>query len=143
MSEPLPRTVCAAFQRTVTLDPDAVALRTPGDAVTVTWREYDERVRRIAAGLHALGVRRGDTVGLMLTNRPEFALVDAAAMHLGAAPFSVYNTSAPEQVAYLFGNAGNRVVVCEAATFDVVVAAGARRRASSTSCASTPTCPAR
>ena len=70
-----------------------VALRTPGDAVSLTWREYGERVRRIAGGLHALGVRRGHTVGLMMTNRPEMALVDVAAMHLGAAPFSVYNTS--------------------------------------------------
>jgi non-ribosomal peptide synthetase component F len=34
-------------------------------------------------------------------------------MHLGATPFSVYNTSAPEQVTYLFANAGNRVVVTE------------------------------
>src|SRR5512143_1373124 len=107
----LPRTVCAGFQRTVAGAPDAVALRTPGDQVVLTWREYDERVRRIAAGLHALGVRRGDTVGLMLANRPEFALVDAAAMHLGAAPFSVYNTSTPEQIGYLFANAGNRLVV--------------------------------
>ena len=97
----------------------------PATGSSLTWREYDERVRRIAAGLHALGVRRGHTVGLMLTNRPEFALVDAAAMHLGAVPFSVYNTSSPEQVAYLFSNAGNRVVVCEDATFDVVAAAGA------------------
>ena len=125
MSADRPASVCAAFQRTVARDPDAVALRTPGDAVTLTWREYGERVRRIAGGLHALGVRRGDTVGLMLTNRPEFALVDAAAMHLGAAPFSLYNTSSVEQVAYLFGNAGNRVVVCEAATLGVVSAAGA------------------
>ncbi len=121
----LPRTVCAGFQRTVAVDPDAVALRTPGDQVVLTWREYDERVRRIAAGLHALGVRRGDTVGLMLANRPEFALVDAAAMHLGAAPFSVYNTSTPEQIGYLFANAGNRLVVCEDATLDRVTAAGA------------------
>jgi long-subunit acyl-CoA synthetase (AMP-forming) len=125
VSTDLPDTVCAAFQRTVARDPDGVALRTPGDGVVLTWREYDERVRRIAAGLHALGVRRGDTVGLMLTNRPEFALVDAAAMHLGATPFSVYNTSSPEQVAYLFSNAGNRVVVCEDATFDVVAGSGA------------------
>jgi long-subunit acyl-CoA synthetase (AMP-forming) len=124
MSPDLADTVCAAFQRTVGRDPDAVALRTPGDVVAITWREYGERVRRIARGLHALGVRRGDTVGLMLTNRPEFALVDAAAMHLGAAPFSVYNTSSPEQVAYLFSNAGNRVVVCEDSTLDAVAAAG-------------------
>ena len=119
----LPDTLCAAFQDTIARDPDAVALRTPGDTVSLTWREYGERVRRIAVGLHALGVRRGHTVGLMMTNRPEMALVDVAAMHLGAAPFSVYNTSTTEQIAYLFGNAGNRVVVCEAAFLPQVLAA--------------------
>src|SRR2546426_6476167 len=49
----------------------------------------------------------------MMLNRPEFNLCDTAAMHLGATPFSIYNTSAPEQIAYLFGNAENRVVFCE------------------------------
>ena len=117
----LPPTVCAAFQRIVRERPDEVALRTPGDRVTLTWREYADRVRRVAAGLHAIGVRRGDTVALMLTNRPEFAVVDMAAVHLGATPFSVYNTSSPEQVAYLFGNAGNRVAICEAMTLDQVL----------------------
>jgi len=118
-----PATLGEAFARTAARHPDAVALRTPGDAVRITWREYAERVRRIAAGLHALGVRRGHTVGMMLTNRPEAALVDVAALQLGAAPFSVYNTSTTEQVAYLFGNAGNRVVVCEAAFLPTVLAA--------------------
>jgi long-subunit acyl-CoA synthetase (AMP-forming) len=116
----LPDTVTAAFQATARIDPDAVAIRTPGDAVTLTWREYAARVRQAAEGLHALGVRRGDTVGLMLTNRPEFAVVDAAAMHLGAIAFSIYNTSSPEQIEYLFGNAENRVVVTEQAFLDVV-----------------------
>jgi long-chain acyl-CoA synthetase len=120
----IPPTVCAAFQRTARERGDEVALRTPGDAVTLTWREYADRVRRVAAGLHAIGVRRGDTVALMLTNRPEFAVVDMAAVHLGATPFSVYNTSSPEQVAYLFGNAGNRVAVCEAMTLDQVLGSG-------------------
>jgi long-subunit acyl-CoA synthetase (AMP-forming) len=106
-------TLCAAFQARVAATPDAVALRTPGDAVSITWREYDRRVRRIAAGLATLGVRRGDTVALMMTNRPEFHLCDSAVLHLGATPFSIYNTSAPEQVAYLFSNAGNKVVLTE------------------------------
>ena len=106
-------TLCAAFQDFVTKTPDAVVLRTPGDGVTLTWRQWDQRVRKIAAGLAALGVGRGDTVGLMLTNRPEFHLVDAAALHLGATPFSIYNTSAPEQIEYLFSNAGNKVVCCD------------------------------
>ena len=101
----LPSTVTAAFQLTAQVDPGAVAIRTPGDAVTLTWREYAARVRKVAEGLHALGVRRGDTVGIMLTNRPEFAVVDAGVMHLGAIAFSIYNTSSPEQIEYLFGNA--------------------------------------
>ena len=105
-SPSLPPTVTAAFQEVARIDPGAVAIRTPGDAVTLTWAEYAARVRRVAEGLHALGVRRGDTVGIMLTNRPEFAVVDAGAMHLGAIAFSIYNTSSPEQIEYLFGNAG-------------------------------------
>jgi long-chain acyl-CoA synthetase len=111
-------TMCEAFQITVAERPDQVALRTMQDGVAITFAEYAERVRRLAAGLHALGVRRGDTVGLMLTNRPEFHLIDTAAMHLGATPFSIYNTSSPEQIAYLLESAGNRVFVVEAPFLD-------------------------
>jgi long-chain acyl-CoA synthetase len=105
--------MCEAFQRTAAADPDAVALRTVGGAQEITWREYADRVRRIAGGLAALGVGRGDTVALMMVNRPEFHLCDTAVLHLGATPFSVYNTLAPDQIAYLFSNAENRVVFCE------------------------------
>ena len=45
----------------------------------------------------------------MLTNRPEFHWVDAAAMHLGATPFSVYNTYSPEQIEYLVSDAENAI----------------------------------
>ncbi len=108
-----PRTLCEAFQATTATHPDAVALRTPGGTVVITWRQYAHRVRRIAAGLANLGVRHGDTVGIMLTNRPEFHLVDTGALHAGATPFSVYNTLAPEQLNYVVTNAGNRIMFCE------------------------------
>jgi long-chain acyl-CoA synthetase len=119
-------TLCEAFQRSASEMADEVALRTLGDAVSITWREYAERVRDLAAGLAGLGVRRGDTVALMLTNRPEFHLVDVAAMHLGAVAFSVYNTSSPEQIEYLLSDAGNRVLVTEAAFRERVQAARPR-----------------
>jgi long-subunit acyl-CoA synthetase (AMP-forming) len=106
--------MCEAFQITAAERPNQVALRTIGDGVRITFAQYAERVRRIAGGLYALGVRPGDTVGFMLTNRPEFHLIDTAAMHLGATPFSIYNTSSPEQIAYLLGDAGNAVFVVEA-----------------------------
>jgi long-subunit acyl-CoA synthetase (AMP-forming) len=106
-------TMCEAFQATVARYPHELALRTAGGAVMITWGDYAGRVRQIAAGLARLGARRGDTVALMMTNRPEFHLVDTAALHLGAIPFSVYNTFAAEQIAQVLANAGNRVVLCE------------------------------
>ncbi len=107
--------LCEAFQRTAAAHPDAIALRTPGDAVAIPWSDYAARVEAIAGGLEALGLRRGETVGLMMVNRPEFHAIDTAALHLGATPFSIYNTSAPEQIEYLFSSADNRVVLCDEA----------------------------
>jgi long-subunit acyl-CoA synthetase (AMP-forming) len=113
-------TMCEAFQITAAERPDDVALRTIADGISITWGQYSARVKRLAGGLAALGVGPGDTVGFMLTNRPEFHLLDTAAMHLGATPFSIYNTSSPEQIAYLLTDAANRVMIVEAAFMDRV-----------------------
>jgi long-chain acyl-CoA synthetase len=119
-------TMCEAFQITAAECPDQVALRTIGGGTSITFAEYSDRVRRLAGALAALGVGRGDTVGLLLTNRPEFHLVDAAAMHLGATPFSLYNTSSPEQIGYLLGDAANRVLITELSLLDRAVAGTAQ-----------------
>ncbi len=116
-------TFCEAFQITAAERADQVALRSFGSDIAITFAEYAQRVRAIATGLHALGVRRGDTVGIMLVNRPEFHLVDMAAIHLGATPFSIYNTSSPEQVEYLFSHAQNAVVISERKFLPVLDAA--------------------
>ena len=127
-------TLVHAFQYTAAQRRDAVALRTPGDAVSLTWGEYAERVEQIAAGLAALGVERGDTVGADAAQPPRVPPASTRrSLHLGATPFSVYNTSPPEQIAYLFGNAGNRVVVTERHFLPVVRAAQRLGPRSSTS----------
>ena len=82
------RTLCAAFQHTAGRRPDLVALRTPDSSTAITWGEYADRVRKVAAGLAKLGISRGDTVAIMLTNRPEFHVVDTGVLHTGATPFS-------------------------------------------------------
>ena len=120
-----PATMCEAFQRTASIDPDAVALRTPGDTQTMTWREYAAQVRKVAAGLAGLGVRRGDTVSLMMGNRIEFYALEVGAQHVGATSFSVYNTLPAEQLTYLFGNAGTKVAICEEQYVDRIRASGA------------------
>lgn len=120
-----PATLCEAFQRTTSIDPEAVALRTPGGAQTLTWRELAEQVRKVAAGLAGLGVRRGDTVSLMMANRIEFYPFEIGAQHLGATSFSVYNTLPAEQLTYLFDNAGTKVAICEEQYVDRIRASGA------------------
>ncbi|WP_037649964.1 AMP-dependent synthetase/ligase [Streptomyces flavidovirens] len=105
-------TLCEALQHTAATRGPAPALHTvQGDALT--WAEYAERVASVAAGLHGLGVRHGDTVALMLTNRPEFHVVDCAAFHLGAIPFSLYNTLPPDQLTDVLTRARARVLVTE------------------------------
>jgi long-subunit acyl-CoA synthetase (AMP-forming) len=120
-----PATLCEAFQRTAAVDQDAVALRTPGGATTLTWREYADQVRQVAAGLAGLGVERGDTVSLMMANRVEFYPLEVGAQHVGAISFSVYNTLPAEQLVYLFDNADTKVVICEAQYVDRIRASGA------------------
>ncbi len=120
-----PTTMCEAFQRTAAVDPDAVALRTPGGTQELTWREYAGQVRKVAAGLAGLGVKRGDTVSLMMANRIEFYPLEVGAQHVGATSFSVYNTLPAEQLAYLFDNAGTKVAICEEQYVDRIRASGA------------------
>src|SRR3712207_9469899 len=81
-------TLCGAFQVTAHEYADREALRTKGGEFSMTWAEYAQKVESLARGLAALGLKRGDTIAIMLTNRPEFHWFDTAAMHLGATPFS-------------------------------------------------------
>ena len=106
-------TLCEAFAETAERWADSPALRTPDGGVELTWRDYRARVCSIAGGLVSLGVGAGDTLGLMLVNRPEAHLADTAALHIGAVPFSIYNTSAPEQIAHLLADSACRVLVTE------------------------------
>jgi long-chain acyl-CoA synthetase len=116
------RTACEALQATAAAHSDRTAIRTRNDELSYTWGEYAERVSELAAGLASIGVKRGDTVALMLSNRPEFHLADSAVMHLGAAPFSIYNTYTREQIEHLLGDAGSRVVITEEGYLDTILA---------------------
>jgi long-chain acyl-CoA synthetase len=122
-------TLAQALRRTASNHPDVVAIRTVDDSTSWTWAELLERSDAFAAGLSKLGVRRGDTVGLMLTNRPEFSVSDLAAVTIGATPFSIYNTYPAHDVAHLLGDAEAKIVVTEQAFLDTVL--DATERASS------------
>jgi long-subunit acyl-CoA synthetase (AMP-forming) len=106
-------TLCDAFEATVATHPDRPALRSPGGAEVLTWREYAERADRIAAGLAALGVRRGDVVALLLTQRLEANCVDTAAIQLGAVTVPLYPGDSFESLEHILTDCDARIVVTE------------------------------
>src|SRR3954447_16891702 len=113
-------TIAEAFRLTAEDHPDELAVRTKDDAIAWTWSELRDWVDAFAGGLFGLGVQRGHTVALMISNRPEFMVADLAATMLGATPFSIYLTSSPEQVAYVIQDAGARIAVVEEPFADLV-----------------------
>ncbi len=90
-----------------------VAIRTKGDAETLTWAQWRARTRDLAGGLHRLGLRRGETLALLLGNRPEFHVADMAAVTLGATPFSIYQTYAANQIEFVVSDAAARIAIVE------------------------------
>jgi long-chain acyl-CoA synthetase len=105
--------IAHAFRITAAGRSEQVAIRTKGDEFTITWGELQARVDELAGGLAELGLGRGQTLALMMSNRPEFHLCDLAGMMLGATPFSIYNTYTPEQIQYLMTDAEAKVIICE------------------------------
>jgi long-subunit acyl-CoA synthetase (AMP-forming) len=106
-------TIAEAFRITSAAKAGETAVRTKGDEQTLTWAQLRERVDALAGGLAKLGVQRGDTVALMLANRPEFHIADLAVMMLGATPFSIYQTYAPNQIEFVVSDAQARVAIVE------------------------------
>ena len=94
---------------------DHVALRRKRYGIwhRITWHEYAGHVRAVASGLLALGVQRGERVGLIGENRPEWAFADLGIQATGAATTGIYTTCSPEQIHYVLDHAGCRVFIIE------------------------------
>jgi fatty-acyl-CoA synthase len=76
-------TVGQALARAAELWPDRPALISPSHGVAWSWRELRERARRLAAGLLARGLQRGERIGCWSLNRPEWTLTQFAAAEAG------------------------------------------------------------
>ncbi len=113
-------TLTEALRRTAANNPEIVAVRMPDDSVSLTWSELLARVDALAGGLARLGVERGETVAIMVGNRPEFHIADLAAAMLGATPFSIYATYPAEEIRYLCTDAATKVAIVEQAFLPVI-----------------------
>src|SRR5690349_20569179 len=77
----------------------------------ISWREAERQVRAMARGLRALGIRRGDRVGLVAENRPEWTIADLAIMAAGAITVPGNTTHGVDDYRHLLANSGARAVI--------------------------------
>jgi long-chain acyl-CoA synthetase len=96
--------------------PEATGLKRKvnGTWAPVTWREFADDVRAVAAGFIAAGIQSGDRVGLMSRSRYEWTLLDYAILTAGGVTVPIYPTSSLEQVEWILGDSGAAAVVVEA-----------------------------
>jgi long-chain acyl-CoA synthetase len=109
------KTLLTEFEDAVRERGDAPALhwRTVDGWQTLSWRDYRDQVRRAAYGLKALGFNRGSFGVILTRNRPEHLIADLALLYARGAPVSLYNTLAPDQIAYIAGHCEAEVAFVE------------------------------
>src|ERR687890_1209490 len=90
---------------------DALSLKKGGQWLHIPGEAIIRRIRAVALGLSALGVRKGDRVALLSENRPDWSVSDLAILSLGAVNVPIYTTQAPEQVRYILEDSGARVLL--------------------------------
>lgn len=100
-------TLDALLRRSFRLFADRVAVTT-GDPGGPRWtyRELGERADRLAAGLHASGLRRGDRVAVLSETRPEYVVIYAALARLGITAITLNIRWHPDEIAAAVGSAG-------------------------------------
>jgi fatty-acyl-CoA synthase len=95
------------------------------EGASISWAQIHERIGAVAAALGERGIRAGDRVAIMMTNRPEFLETMFAANALGAIVVPVNFRLAPDEIAYILTDSGASLLVVEEATAPAAAAARA------------------
>ncbi len=80
---------------------------------TWSWADFRDAVQKLAAGLQALGLARGEKVAIVGDNRPRLYFAISAAQSLGAIPVPVYQDAVAEEMRFVLDHAEVAFVVAE------------------------------
>jgi long-chain acyl-CoA synthetase len=109
------KTLLDAFATTVEQlqDADALKWKQDGQWRALSWRDYRGAVAEVALGLARLGFEPGQFALVLTRNRPEAMIADYGIQHARGVPVVLYNTLAPEQVAYIANHCQARIAIVE------------------------------
>jgi acyl-CoA synthetase (AMP-forming)/AMP-acid ligase II len=120
----LPKTFDEALRHHAAERPGDVALRF-ADRVT-TWSEFDQAASRIANGLIALGLNKGDRIAYLGKNSDRAIMLTLGAARAGVVFIPIIWRLAPAEIDYILADSGAKVLFVEAAFAPVGEAAAAQ-----------------
>src|SRR5712691_5341586 len=118
-----PKTLNELFNSAVDRHRESEFLRfkVGGNWRSLTFGEVARRVRELALGLYALGIRSGDRVAIWSENRPEWNLADLASLAIGAVDVPIYTTQAHAQVEYILADSASRAIFVSSRFLDIAL----------------------
>jgi hypothetical protein len=108
----------ALFQETVRRHPQktAVHFKQAGRYVSQNWTEFSARVHSVASSFIERGIAAGDRVAILSENRPEWAVVDLAALTIGAVTVPIYPSLTSAEIAYILKDSGVKTLAVSSRT---------------------------
>ena len=106
------------LRRSAYVFPDRVAV-VHGERRT-TYREFEQRVNRLASALHAAGIEPGDRVAFLAPNIPAMLEAHYGVPAAGAVLVAINTRLSRDDVAYILGDCGARMVFCDHELVDLL-----------------------
>lgn len=108
----LPQVLAAQARR---MDPSRVAIREKAYGIwkSYNWQTYLDYVRQTALGFISLGLRRGENIGIVTNNHPEWLFSELGGQAAGAVTINLFTSSVPEELATALGRIRATLVVVQ------------------------------
>src|SRR3990172_3857190 len=80
---------------------------------SMAWREAGDQFKFLSLAFSSLGMKKGDRVGILSWNRPEWLLVDLAVMAVGGMTVPIFISLPPEEIRYILADSGAKYLMVE------------------------------
>ena len=67
---------------------------------TYNWNDYLQYTKKVALGLASLGLKRGENIGIITNNHPEWLFTELGAQALGAVTVNLFTTAVAKELAF-------------------------------------------
>lgn len=90
---------------------DAIGGKRDGNWYTYSTQEYVEKSHQFAMGLMALGIKKGDKIASVTTNRPEWNFADMGVAMIGAVHVPIYPTIGEDEYKYILTHSESKILI--------------------------------